>query len=249
MIKNRRLLLVLITFLLVEGCGYIKLPDSIQSTNSFTSDSSFIEVFVNDQNCAPPCWQGLKPGIATIKDTELTLKSLDFLDSDIVLEEFEGYQFEKRISFHSQDGKWTGMAYFDNDILYAISFGGKWLSDFEQIANYLVKPTSVLVIRDHLGGLLFYVIEREPGIMFAAGSESKSIFVTKRIDPETPVVAMAFFDPEQLNSLYLDQVLLPYFLEGNPWTNSIQPWLGYGTIPDRYEVTSIRWCPKGYCED
>ena len=194
-------------------------------------------MFVENPTCSPPCWQGLKPGVTNFEEKEAILKSIEFINADIVIEEFEEYQFERRINFHSKDGKWSGWAHFDNDILYEIDFGGELSANSVTVSENIINPTAVIVMRDHRGGLLFYVIELDTGIMFTAGHGKTTLLASNRIDPETPVVGLSYFDPTKADELYLDHLLLPYFIDVNPWTDSIQPWLGYGTITDRYEVT------------
>jgi len=231
--------MTLILLFLVGGCGYKIIP-TIMPTDDCMKDSTCDGVFVDNQTCNPPCWQGLEPGVTNFEETEAILKSIEFINADIVIEEFEEYQFKRRINFHSEDGKWSGWAYFDNDILYKIGFGGELSANFVTVSENIISPTSVIVMRDHRGGLLFYVIELDTGIMFTAGYGKTTLLASNRIDPETPVVGLSYFDPTKADELYLDHLLLPYFIDVNPWTDSIQPWLGYGTITDRYEVTGLK---------
>lgn len=200
-------------------------------------DNSCNGLFVENQTCVPPCWQGLTPGETSFTDALTILKDLDFIDQDIKVEEISDFRFKKQIQFDSRDGNWSGWACFDNGILYKLGFGGELFANFKNVAESIIEPSSVIVLRDHIGRLMFFVLDLEKGVLFTAGIDGwrKNI----RIYPETPVVGLSYFDPKQLDNLYMDKLLLPYYLDETPWTSSIQPWLGYGTITDRYEVTEI----------
>ncbi len=55
---------------------------------------------------------GYYPGISTYEETRQILGELEFLDPELLEDEFEGNQFGKRLTFHPPDWKWTGMAFF-----------------------------------------------------------------------------------------------------------------------------------------
>ena len=56
---------------------------------------------------------------------------LEFLDPELLEDEFEGNQFGKRLTFHPPDWKWTGMAFFEGEKLAMLEFSGELYANFE----------------------------------------------------------------------------------------------------------------------
>lgn len=132
------------------------------------------------------------------------------------------------------------MAFFEGEKLAMLEFSGELYANFENVSESIAPPTTVIVLRDFRGGILFYVIEQSLGVLYVTGGASVKLHSTNRIDPDTPITGIRYFDPAQVEDLYRNRKLLVYHPEGDHWSDSIQPWLGYGTITDRYDISVIK---------
>ncbi len=232
--------MLLVIIVSQSACGLVKLPSNEHIPDDCVKNKSCDGLFVENQTCTPPCWQGITPGISTYEETRQILGELEFLDPELLEDEFEGNQFGKRLTFHPPDWKWTGMAFFEGENLAMLEFGGELYANFENVSESIAPPTSVIVLRDFRGGILFYVIEQSMGVLYVTGGATVKLHSTNRIDPDTPITGIRYFDPAQVENLYRDRKLLVYHPEGAHWSDSIQPWLGYGTISDRYDISVIK---------
>lgn len=239
---KRTLIYFILSVIIVSqsACGLVKLPSNEHIPDDCVKNKSCDGLFVENQTCTPPCWQGITPGISTYEETRQILGELEFLDPELLEDEFEGNQFGKRLTFHPPDWKWTGMAFFEGEKLAMLEFGGELYANFENVSESIAPPTSVIVLRDFRGGILFYVIEQSMGVLYVTGGATVKLHSTNRIDPDTPITGIRYFDPAQVEDLYRNRKLLVYHPEGDHWSDSIQPWLGYGTITDRYDISVIK---------
>ncbi len=97
----------------------------------------------------------LPPGISTYEETRQILGELEFLDPELLEDEFEGNQFGKRLTFHPPlIGSGREWLFFEGEKLAMLEFSGELYANFENVSESIAPPTTVIVLRISRGNFI-----------------------------------------------------------------------------------------------
>jgi len=189
--------------ILISGCSTVELDPILKGQN----------------DCYPPCWHQIQPGITTMTKALEVIKGLDGNSQ---------YQLDKPfIYFSFNDHKHNRIHVSDDEIVDWIEFNSN-PSDLSQVISMIGEPESLLFrIDSEVCVVDMFFLKK--GIYFQGECKASLVGDYWTITPKTKLYTVYFIDPQK----QLDDLLLMFFGEasGRAMKDAIRPWSGYGKYP------------------
>lgn len=195
--------------------------------------------FTMEQPCAPPCWQGITPGVTTLDDTLIILSNLTFLNSPSRVGEVQ--IFEERIVVTPNDDAWVGNLNFIDGKVVEMYFWGELTTTFEEAEKSFAIPKEVLYYQQYTGNIVLTVFNLDKGVAYG----TESLYLTKAehkdfLSPQSPVNTLVYWDTKYWELLVENEAfIVTNFKEGDIAAN-LQKWKGYGKPNEQYDLTEVR---------
>jgi hypothetical protein len=194
---------IIVILILIGGCSPVKLDPILKGQD----------------DCYPPCWHQIQPGITTMT------KALEVIQG---LAGNSQYQLDKPfIYFSFNDHKHNRIHVSDDEIVDWIEFDSN-PSDLSQVISTIGEPESLLFRIDSevcVADMFF----PKKGIYFQGECKASLVGDYWTISPNTKLYSLHFYDPQK----QLDDLLLILYGEvtGREMKEAIRPWTGYGNYP------------------
>lgn len=194
---------------------------------------------VEGEPCAPPCWQGLVPGVSTQEEVEELLRTSRYVDPESIYKDTQWgpvaiwwqrrWQTQGENSFTVQDGVLEVMSMYLDSQVTVEQLMNRYGPPDKFAADFSVHPEPVYIVVH-----LFY---RELGMML----ELRLSEDDRELSPEAEIVRIRYFEPAALDDLRVTlvwgkgRVLEDDQLELlEQWLQGWHDWQGYGTLEPNY---------------
>src|SRR5574340_661964 len=108
-----------------------------------------VSSIIQDENCSPPCWEQISPGITTRDEVKPLLEQISWVQRDSIQDAYTvspGDSIKWMGSFTSADS--SGRIFFDNDIVTLIEINPKKnVLSFSDVIDEFGEPENILILR------------------------------------------------------------------------------------------------------
>lgn len=227
-IKRFLLGLILVIFFIFAAVGALTLIRQNKTISTITTDTL----------CNPPCWQNIQPGQTTAWEAVSILEKLQYVEGIMQWDERYGDKIAWAFRYPVRES--SGYIYCAEDRVMAISFLTYESITVAEAFEYIGEPDySWMRYKETFGRQWLEVVLAYPtqGIFTRVDlelSDAADRNFTVRIDENSPIGRVVYFDPIQYEYLLNSHIL---FREDEQMImERHQPWQGLGVIDYEFLV-------------